>query len=189
MLPRATLVRPMRGIQALGAMHAFLSMLAADVGPLASTISAEQSAAMSEGERTIAGWRLIAVAVDDDARSAHAVELACRLGASQHAGIVLMHVLPVPYSRPLDGPDAAAVARGEQALRLGEAIVERYALHAERQLVPARSVAGGIVATARACEADLIVLPRRSGDADPSCEDVAEEVVRRAGGRVIVDQS
>jgi len=188
-ISRATLVRPARGIQALGAMHAFLSMLAADVGPLASTLSPRQSSAMVEGERALAGWRLIAVAVDDDARSARAVELACRLGVAQHADIVLMHMLRVPRCQPLDQPDADAMARGEQALQLGEAIVERHALRAERRLVATRSAAGGILETARSCGADLIVLPGSANGVDGAHEEVAAEVVRRAAGRVIVDQS
>jgi pimeloyl-ACP methyl ester carboxylesterase len=160
-LPRARIVRPARGAEMLGSLHAFLATLGADVGRHASRLAPALSGAVEASERAVRAIRCIIVPVIDDLASGRAVELACRLGDEQRASIILIHVVAVPRTLPLDRPAPEAVTRGERALRLGEAIVARHGLPAQARLVPARSASFGIVEAARQERADLIVMGNR----------------------------
>jgi pimeloyl-ACP methyl ester carboxylesterase/nucleotide-binding universal stress UspA family protein len=189
LLPNARTVYPSRGIEAIGAMHAFLAVLTSDIGRQASRLSPELSATVESSEQSFGELQRIAVAIDDDVVSGRAVELACRLGEGQRAEIILIHVIEVPYARPLDQPADDAKERGERALELGKAIVERHRLASCRsRLVMGRSVASSIVRTAEEESADLIVVSTsEDGLHGMSSSPVVAEVLRRAPGRVLVN--
>lgn len=191
LLPNARVARPARGIQALGTIHGFLSMLSLDLGRHASQLSPTLSRALLSGERAMRDVRRIAVAVDDDVISARAVELACRLGEAQRAEIALIHVVQVPYTLPLDQPPRERIRQGERALSLGAAIVERHGLPpVKRRLVPGRSIAGSILSATEELHADLIVLANRGkSDRSAAGSDVIDELVRRAPGKIIIDRA
>src|ERR1700674_781826 len=189
LLPNARLVYPSRGLEAIGAMHAFLAVLTSDIGREASRLSPEVSATVESSEQSVGELQRIAVAVDDDVLSGRAVELACRLGEAQKAEIVLIHVIEVPYARPLDQPTDEAIERGERALELGKAIVERHRLAScKPRLVMGRSVASSIVRTAEEEAADLIVVSTSEDGRDGArSSPVVSEVLRRAPGKVLVN--
>lgn len=189
LLPNARTVYPSRGIEAIGAVHAFLAVLTSEIGREASRLSPALSATVESSEQSVGELRRIAVAVDDDVVSGGAVELACRLGEAQKAEIVLIHVIEVPYTLPLDQPSAEAMKRGERALELGRAIVDRHRrASCKPRLVTGRSVAGSVVCTADEEAADLIVV----SDSEGGCQGtgsspVVSEVLRRAPGKVLVN--
>ncbi len=190
-LPHARVVYPVRGIEAVGAIHAFLSVLTSDIGREASRLSPELSATVASSEQSVGALQRIAVAVDDDVASGRAVEFACRLGEAQKAEIILIHVIEVPYSLPLERPPDEALRRGERALDVGKAIVERHRLAScKPRLVMGRSVAGSVVRTAESEAADLIIV---SDSEDPrhatGSTSVVSEVLRRAPGKVLVNSA
>jgi pimeloyl-ACP methyl ester carboxylesterase/nucleotide-binding universal stress UspA family protein len=189
LLPNARVVHPSRGIEAVGAVHAFLAVLTSDIGREASKLSPELSATVESSEQSVGELRRIAVAVDDDVLSGRAVELACRLGEAQRAEIVLIHVIEVPYTLPLDQPPDEAMRRGERALELGKAIVDRHRpASCKSRLVMGRSVAGAIVRTAEEEEADLILVSDSDGGrTGTGSSPVVSEVLRRAPGKVLVN--
>lgn len=190
LLPHARVVQPSRGIEALGAIHAFLAVLTSDLGREASRLSPELSATVESSEQSIGALRRIAVAVDDDLASGRAVELACRLGEAQNAEIALIHVIEVPYARRLDQPSDEALQRGERAIELGKAIVERHHLSCKPLLVTGRSVAGTVVRTAEGEASDLIVVSDSENRSRVTSGDsVVAEVLRRAPGKVLVNSA
>lgn len=189
LLPRARVVYPSRGIETIGAIHAFLAVLTSGIGRQASRLSPELSATVESSEQSVGQLRHIVVAVDDDVVSGRAVELACRLGEAQKAEIVLIHVIEVPYALPLDQPPEEATRRGERALGLGKAIVDRHPLAScKSRLVMGRSVAGAVVQTAEEEAADLIVVSDSDGGRHGTGSGpVVSEVLRRAPGKVLVN--
>ncbi len=192
LLPNGRVARPARGIEMLGTIHAFLALLTADYGRRASQLSPALSRAVTRGEQSMRETRRIAVAVDDDVAAARAVELACRLGETQRAEIALIHVVHVPYALPLDQPPRDEVRRGERALSLGDAIVQRHGLPPpQRRLVRGRSVAGSILMTAEALGSDLIVIADRGAThrSGAGRSEVVDELLRRAPGKVVVDRA
>ncbi|HYM14226.1 MAG TPA: alpha/beta fold hydrolase [Dehalococcoidia bacterium] len=191
LLPNARVVRPARGIETLGAIHGFLSVLAVDLGRGASQLSPSLSQALVSSEQSMREMRRIAVAVDDDVASARAVELACRLGEAQRSEIALIHVVPVPYALSLGNPPSDLVKRGERALSLGDAIVQRHGLPpAKRRLVRGRTIAASILATAEELGSNLIVVANKgTADGTSSSSEVVGELLRRAPGKVVVDRA
>jgi len=188
LMPHARVVYPSRGIEAIGAIHAFLAVLMSDIGREASRLSPELSATVESSEQSVGELQRIAVAIDDDVVSGRAVELACRLGEAQKAEIILIHVVEVPYALPLDQPPDEAVRRGERALELGRAIVERHRLTScKSRLVVGRSVASSVVRTAEEEEVDLIVVSDSEGKGHGTGSPVVSEVLRRAPGKVLVN--
>ncbi len=187
-LPMARLVQPSRGIEALGAIHAFLALLTSDVGREASRLSPQLSATVDSSEESLRHLRRIAVVVDDDVASGSAVELACRLGAAQQAEIILIHVIEVPYALALDEPSGDAVARAERAIEVGEAIVKRHRLGLRAShIVHGRNVAGSVIRTADEDDAQLIVVSNSSAGQDGSGSNpTVSQLLRRAPGKVLV---
>jgi nucleotide-binding universal stress UspA family protein len=95
----------------------------------------------------------------------------------------------VPYARPLDQPSEEATQRGERALELGKAIVERHRLPpCKSRLITGRSIASSIVRTAEEEAADLIVVSHsEGGHHGTGSSPVVSEVLRRAPGKVLVN--
>ncbi|HYM14141.1 MAG TPA: universal stress protein [Dehalococcoidia bacterium] len=191
LLPDARLARPARGIEALGTIHGFLSLLEVELGRRASELSPALGRALLSSEQSMRELHRIAVAVDDDVTSARAVELACRLGEAQRSEIALIHVVPVPYALSLGNPPSDLVKRGERALSLGDAIVQRHGLPpAKRRLVRGRTIAASILATAEELGSNLIVVANKgTADGTSSSSEVVGELLRRAPGKVVVDRA
>lgn len=189
-LPNARVVRPESGGEALGAIHAFLTVRGAEVGRLASTLPANLSSTLSDSQRAVAAVRRIVVPVDTDVDTGRAVELACRLGQAQRAEIVLVHVVAVPHVLPLDHPLPEAMLRAERALALGQAIVAEHDLLTRKRILRDRSVGGAVVRFAREERADLIVMEAggdaRSAEGPPGR--TAQEILRRASCEVLLDR-
>ncbi|HYM14479.1 MAG TPA: universal stress protein, partial [Dehalococcoidia bacterium] len=92
---------------------------------------------------------------------------------------------------PLDSPPNELVKRGERALSLGDAIVQRHGLPPpRRRLIGGRTIAGSILSTAEELNADLIVVANRgAADGSTSSSEVVDELLRRAPGKILVDRA
>lgn len=140
--------------------------------------------------RTVNELRTVVVPVVKALSSERAVELACRLAEPQQASILLVGVVEVPLSLPLDATMPVQRARADEAIGVGAVICEQHELEFERVLIPARSAWEGIVRVARERSADLIVLgldPRQRLPGEEISRNVAQ-VIRRAKCEVIVDR-
>ncbi len=132
--------------------------------------------------------RCIVVPIVEGIYSERAVELACRLGERQHARLVLVHVLEVPYTVPLDTPLPDLEARGQRALETARFIAIQHGLKPEIRLVRHRSAPEGILSVARQVGADQIIMGiglKRRASSDGLGRTV-HEVMRRASCEVIV---
>ncbi len=140
--------------------------------------------------RTVNQLRTVVVPVVAAMSSERAVELACRLAEPQQAQILLVHVVEVPLSLPLDAAMPKQREAGEVSIAVGVTICETHELANEGVIVPARSAWEGILRVARERHADLIVLGLDAKSRRPGEElsrNVAQ-VVRRASCEVLVDR-
>ena len=140
--------------------------------------------------RTVNQLRTVVVPVVAAMSSERAVELACRLAEPQQARILLVHVVEVPLSLPLDAAMPKQRETGDESIAVGMTICETHELEGEGVIVPARSAWEGILRVARERHADLIVLgldakARRPGE--ELSRNVAQ-VIRRAPCEVLVDR-
>jgi nucleotide-binding universal stress UspA family protein len=119
------------------------------------------------------------------------VELACRLGESQKAEIILAYVIEVPFTLSLNTPMPAEQARGQERLRTAQFIVEQHGLPVKTQIIPHRQTWGGILHLAREEMVDAIIMgvgDGRPGQAE-SMNRTAQEVLKRAECEVILDKA
>lgn len=140
--------------------------------------------------QTVNRLRTIVVPVIASMASERAVELACRLSEPQRANILLVGVVEVPLSLPLDATMPAQHQSAEAAIEVGAQICQQHELSFERIRLPARSAWEGIVRVAREHDADLIVMGLDNRQRIPGEElsrNVAQ-VVRRAACEVLVDR-
>lgn len=140
--------------------------------------------------RSVAAMQRIMVPVSGRIASERAVELACRLGETQKAEVVLAYIVEVPFTLSLGAPMPAEEARGREALRTAQFIVEQHGLPVKTKIVPHRHVWGGILHLAREEMVDAIVMnvgAGRPGQADGMGR-TAQEVLKRAECEVILDK-
>ncbi len=131
----------------------------------------------------------ILVPIVEAISSERAVELACRLGNGKKAELVLLHVIVVPYSLPLNAPMPEREKTAEQALELGCLIARRYGNHLHTHIIRRRNAAQGVLDVADQEQVDAIVLgvgvkPRVPGEWGKT----SLEILSRANCEVIVDK-
>lgn len=121
--------------------------------------------------------------------SQRGVELACRLAQEQKAEVLLVHVIEVPRTLPLDMPLREAERQAREALDTARDVVAMHGLPVRTLVQRARGAADGIIAAARDNDADLIVVsigPRRG--ALRLWGSTAEALFNRAPCEVIFDK-
>ena len=120
--------------------------------------------------------------------SERAVELACRLGQSQKAEIILAHVIEVPFSLDLNAPLADMENRAREALETARFIVMQHGLPVRSRMLRNRLAADGILQVAREEDVDAIVVglgfKRRPGP--EQIGRTTAEIIRRAPCEVII---
>ncbi|MGD0573947.1 MAG: universal stress protein [Anaerolineales bacterium] len=141
-----------------------------------------------KARHSVSALHRILVPVSADLSSEGAAELACRLGASQKAEIMLVFVVEVPFTLSLNTPLREEYAKGEEALRTAEFIIKQHGLPVHLRSVPARYAWGGILNLARQEGVDAIVMS--AGHGDPRNPDglgrTARELLKRAQCEVIL---
>jgi nucleotide-binding universal stress UspA family protein len=117
------------------------------------------------------------------------VELACRLAQEHQAEIILVYVIEVPRTLPLNMPLERAEADARDALNTARQVVELHNLPVRTVIRRARQAADGIIAAAREHGADIIVLGLGSRrDRVHGWGRTAEELLHRAEAEVIFDR-
>ncbi len=109
-------------------------------------------------------YRTIVVPVVRTGETEEALVAAARLAAERGATVVVITVIEVPLSLPLDAEMPEEQAEAEALLDDAQALVESYGVRAVTRLVRARRAGPAIVEEARRRNAELVVLgaPRRA---------------------------
>ncbi len=134
--------------------------------------------------------RRILVPIIEGVYSERAVELACRLGERQNAHLILLHVIEVPYTVPLDAPLPELEERGRRALETARFIAVQHGFKPELHLIRHRSASEGILSVARQSGADQIVMGigLKKTSYGEGIGRTVREVLRRADCEVIVSK-
>jgi nucleotide-binding universal stress UspA family protein len=146
--------------------------------------------AVVKARQSVSALQRILVPTSQEAATERAVELACRLGQLQKAEIVLTYIMEVPFTLSLNAAMPAEEARGQEALRTAQFIVEQHGLPVKSVLIPHRYAWNGILRVAREEGVDAIVMSvggGRPGQAE-AIGSTAQEVLKRAECEVILDK-
>ena len=134
--------------------------------------------------------RCIVVPILDLFYTERAVELACRMGKQQNAGIVLAYIVEVPRLVTLDSklPDEIE-DRAQQALKHARSIVERHDLKAMTTILRAREASEGINQIVQSYHGDIVVLGVQAVERHmPSIfTRTADALMRRPPCEVLID--
>ena len=114
--------------------------------------------AAAKARRSVGAIKRILVPTIGMPYSERGIELACRLGEEQRAEIILIYVVEVPRTLPLNAPLPADEIRAKEALDRGREIVELRELNAITRMERAREAWEGIIRSAKDYEVDLIVM-------------------------------
>jgi nucleotide-binding universal stress UspA family protein len=139
---------------------------------------------------SVQATRCIIVPILDLFYTERAVELACRMGKQQNAGIVLAYIIEVPRLVALDSPAAPEVeVRAQQALKHAQTIVERHGLKANATTVHAREAGEGIAQIVQKYGGDIVVLGVQAVERHlPSIfTRTADALMRRPPCEVLID--
>jgi len=128
----------------------------------------------ARGHSSVEGLPRILVPIVDAITSERAVELACRLRNGQKADLVLVHVIEVPNTLPLDAAMPDLDNMGREALEMGRVIAHRYGYNTRTYIVHHRHTAQGVLQVANEENVDAIVL----------CDGVEKSPVSRAWGKI-----
>ncbi len=142
-----------------------------------------------KARQSVSALQKILVPARAENHSERAVELACRLGESQKAEIVLVYVIDVPYTLSLDTSMPAEEAKGREALLTARFIVEQHGLAVKTKIIHHRNTWGGILSVASQELVDAIVMNGEHRGSPESLSSVAQEVVKRAECEVILDRA
>jgi APA family basic amino acid/polyamine antiporter len=109
-------------------------------------------------------YRTIVVPVKRTGESEEALVAAARLAAERGATVVVVHVMEVPLSLPLDARLDEDEDAAEALLDDAQALVESYGVRAVTRLLRARKAGPAIVDEARRRDAELVLLgaPRQA---------------------------
>jgi len=134
--------------------------------------------------------RRIIVPILDLFYTERAVEMACRMGKQQNAGIVLAYVVEVPRLLTLNSPLPAEVEdRAQQALKHAQTIVERHGLKSMTTTLRAREASEGIGQLVQTYSGDMVVLGVQTAERHlPSIfTRTADALMRRPPCEVLID--
>jgi nucleotide-binding universal stress UspA family protein len=146
-------------------------------------------AVAAHAKRTVSAIRKIVVPTNMHTYWERAVELACRLGETQKAEIVLTYVIEIPFTLSLDASMARAQKAGEDILKHAAEIVANHGLPVRTKIERARQAGEGIARLARDEEADLIVMatPKTRRGLPSVVSRTIEILLHRAPCEVIID--
>ena len=139
---------------------------------------------------SVQATRCIIVPILDLFYTERAVELACRMGKQQNAGIVLSYIIEVPRLVALDSPETPDVeSRAQQALKHAQSIVERHGLKSITTTVHAREANEGIAQIVKKYGGDIVVLGVQAVERHlPSIfTRTADALLRRPPCEVLID--
>ena len=100
----------------------------------------------------------ILVPVAGGAADIETVKLACQLARKDKSKLLVVHIIPIARSLPLDTELTSEVKKGENILEQAEKIALERGFDIETDLLQARNVGPSIVDEAVERQADLIVM-------------------------------
>lgn len=100
----------------------------------------------------------VLVPTDGSTASLEAVELACSLAKRNKARVMVVHVIEVPRTLPLDAEMVEEAQRGEEILAAAEEVADRVDWEVEAELLQAREAGHAVVDEAVERQADAIIL-------------------------------
>ncbi len=119
------------------------------------------------------------------------VELACRLGDDQHAEILLIYVVEVPRTLPLNVPLPEAEQQAAEALERGASIVTLHKISVTKIVQRARLAGEEIAKIAKVHDVDMIVLGLRSeeeGLRGAALGKTSDSILRNAPCEVVINK-
>src|SRR5574341_294215 len=151
---------------------------------------AQIQAEVAKARRALGALKRILVPTNGTSYAERAIELACRLGLEQRAEIMVINVLEVPRTLPLEAPLGPAEEKAQEALQRGKEIVELHHLTPVVLAERAREASEGIIRAVKEQGADLVVLGLRTNlqAAQYLLGRTTETVVRRAPCEVVLDK-
>ncbi|MDE2766386.1 MAG: universal stress protein [Chloroflexota bacterium] len=135
--------------------------------------------------------RKILVPVSGTSADEEAVKVACSLlDNDRKAAVIILYVLHVDRSLPLDADLPAASVHGEEVLTKMESIGRKHKRRTEGAILQARDFGPAIVSEALERSADLIVIgtPREQRYGAPIFGETALYILRHSPTRVIVNR-
>jgi nucleotide-binding universal stress UspA family protein len=145
-------------------------------------------AEVAKARRSLDVARLIIVPTTGQPYSQRAVELACRLAQEHRAEVMLVYVIEVPRTMDLGATMEPAEEEARQALQTGREIVTLHDLPVRALVQRARTAGDGIIAAAKAHNADLIVIGIAGTHRGHSWGSTTEALLHRAPCEVIFDR-
>jgi nucleotide-binding universal stress UspA family protein len=145
---------------------------------------------MARAVFSVHATRCIIVPILDLFYTERAVELACRMGKQQNAGIVLAYIVEVPRLVTLDSDLLPEIEeRAQQALKDAKSIVERHGLKAMTTILRAREASEGIYQIVQSYHGDTVVLGVQAVERHlPSIfARTADALMRRPPCEVLID--
>jgi nucleotide-binding universal stress UspA family protein len=103
-------------------------------------------------------FRKILIPVSGAETDIETIKLACRLVRKDRAKILVIYVIPIERSLPLDAEMSAEVKRAENILNNAERIALTQGYEIETDLLQARNIGPSIIDEALERKADLIVM-------------------------------
>jgi len=103
-------------------------------------------------------FRNILVPVNGTPSDAEALRLACKLAKEAKSKILVVYVVEIRRSLPLDVRLDTEISKGEDTLTRAEQVIEEEEYQAEAALLQAREVGPAIVEEAVEREADIIIM-------------------------------
>jgi K+-sensing histidine kinase KdpD len=146
--------------------------------------------AVVKGHRSMEALPRILVPIMDAVSCERAVELACRLGSGKKADLVLVYVIEVLDTMPLDAPMPDLDNFGREALEAGCVVARRYGCNARTYIVHHRNAAQGVLQVADKEGVDAIVLCDvvKKSPASSEWDKTSAEILRRANCEVFLDK-
>jgi basic amino acid/polyamine antiporter, APA family len=154
--------------------------------PLAETVRAP---AYVLGPSLLVEYRTILVPVVRTGETEEALVAAARLAAERGATVVVVAVIELPLSLPIDARLEEEQDRAETLLDNAQALVESYGVRAVTRVLRARRAGPAIVEEARRRNAELVVLgaPRRAvGGRRRLFGSTVDYVLRESPSRVLI---
>lgn len=110
------------------------------------------------GQSSTLSFQRLLVPIAGNEADEIAIRVAAVALAGAHGQASLLHVIEVPFQRQLDVQDEAAVARANEILQRGEALMRELKANVRTSMVQARSAGAAIVDEAVEIDAELIVM-------------------------------
>ena len=167
-----------------------IAFMAAIIGARLWLLRDQQAAQQPEPQtrRMVEAARVVLVPVADSPYVERALKLAGWLAQERGAGIVLVYVIEVPRTLPLDAPIEEMEIAAALALATAREIVLQHHLPVRTVIRRARDTVSGIIAVAQEHHVGLLVVGVGPHHADARWAQTAKKLAQRAWCEVISDR-